>query len=101
MREVLRTPSLEWCGIMRASSSNILMGEMIKVIKNLEPNMIHECPYTNAIIVNKIMDVSKMPSIFSNGRYKTIINVANKKDENIFEVEAIVDWVSSEKNSYG
>jgi hypothetical protein len=86
---------------MRASTSNILFSEMIKVIKKLEPSIIHQCPYREAIVDGKIPDVSSMPSIFSSGCYKTFVNITSKKDEMIITFEAIVDWISSEKSSYG
>jgi hypothetical protein len=101
MREILSTPNLNWCEVMRSSVSNPLYFELVKVVKNLEPKMVHQCPYNNFIIENKIPDISTLPSIFSAGYYKLWVNMTDRNLKTFFHVETLIDWVSSEKNSFG
>jgi hypothetical protein len=67
----------------------------------METKIVHQCPYKNIIIENKVTDVSSMPSIFSAGCYKLCMNATDKNSKMIINGEAIVDWISSEKNSFG
>lgn len=85
---------------MRAATTNILFAEMVKSIQRLEPSVVHQCPYNDIIIKNKILDATAFP-IFSAGTYKLWTNATTKKDENLFSVMYIIEWLSSERNSFG
>lgn len=100
MRQVLKTPKIEFCSVMKFSSSNILLNEIIKIGKNIEPTLIHECPYTNFIVNNRTLDISSLPSILNAGTYKVLINAT--QNSKLFAVtEVIMELFSSEKSSFG
>lgn len=101
MRQVLKTPNLNWCDVVGSSKLNPLYNEVFKVIQNVEPSFVHPCPYNDFIIKNRVPDVSKLPSIFSAGYYKFLVNANDMKDKLIFNITTILEWISSERNSFG
>lgn len=44
-REVIRTPMIEVCPLMKTTSSLRLVSQVIKMFKDSAPEMVHECPY--------------------------------------------------------
>lgn len=45
-REVMHTPRFEWCGIMKMGNDNIMIGQLLSIVKDSAPHILHECPYT-------------------------------------------------------
>lgn len=45
-REVMHSPRHEWCGLYKYGNSNPLIAQMIKVVEENAPQIVHECPYT-------------------------------------------------------
>lgn len=45
-REVIHTPRVDWCQIMREGTSNIVFKAFFNLIKDNAPSVIHPCPYT-------------------------------------------------------
>lgn len=101
MRQVLQTPNIEWCEVMRASALNPLYAEIMKIVKRTDSKLVHECPYNEFIMENKIPDLTSLPSIFSDGYYKFLVNATDSENKMIFSIESIIEWISSEKNSFG
>lgn len=45
-RDVLHTPMMDWCALMREETQNTLIKYLFMTIKDSFPEIIHECPYT-------------------------------------------------------
>lgn len=44
-RMLLRTPRVEFCSLLKSNNSNILIDQLIKIVKDSVPDIIHDCPY--------------------------------------------------------
>lgn len=101
MREIMKTPNLEWCEIMRKSSTHPLYSVLVNIVNSTEPKVVHKCPYNGFMFDNKVPDISSLPSIFSTGYYKLWVNATDRNKSLIFTIEILIDWISSDKNSFG
>lgn len=45
-REMIRCPNLNWCQMMKSKQENALVEQLMKLIRQNTPDLIHECPYT-------------------------------------------------------
>lgn len=44
-RLMLRTPRVEFCSLLKSNNSNILIDQLMKIVKDSVPDIIHDCPY--------------------------------------------------------
>ncbi|KAG5666404.1 hypothetical protein PVAND_014433 [Polypedilum vanderplanki] len=77
-REVITTPQVEFCSLMKFSTSNNFLKQIIDLAESVAPGVIHTCPYVGANIFNvtapKLSLISSIPS----GEYKFIVNIATQ-----------------------
>lgn len=97
----MRLPKIEMCAVLKNSNFNPILKMLINILKEVDQDLIHECPYTEAIIQNKIVKIDSIPSIFAQGHYKSIVNVTNRRSDKILDFEILAYLNSSEKNSFG
>ena len=45
-REVMHTPNFDLCKIMKDGDTNLMIKQLIQLIKDSIPLALHECPYT-------------------------------------------------------
>lgn len=73
LREVMKTPKLDFCGMTSSSVRNPLYTHMFKVLNESHPGIIHECPYKSLIVENLHLKMEFFP-ILPPGEYKVIYN---------------------------
>lgn len=100
-RQVMKTPKINFCAVMKAAIETPLLSVIIDIAKSVEPSMIHECPYVNLIAKNKPLTLSALPTIFSQGDYRVTLNFTTRNNEEFLFIEFLLSWISSEKNSFG
>lgn len=44
-REVLATPKLDWCNLMKNGMDNLIVKQFLVFLKDVVPSVVHECPY--------------------------------------------------------
>lgn len=49
-REVLHTPFLDVCALLKNSKGNILFQQMLNVVRDSYPSIVHDCPYTVSFV---------------------------------------------------
>lgn len=45
-REVMHTPLMNWCDMPLSQTSNPMIKQLIKFANDIDPNLVHSCPYT-------------------------------------------------------
>lgn len=100
-RQVMKTPKVEFCAVMKAMTGTPLLAVLIDLAKSVEPTAIHECPYNNLIIKNKPLTLSALKTIFSSGEYRVTMNFTSRNNEEFLFIELLASCISSERNSFG
>lgn len=100
-REVMRLPKLELCAGIKIGNFHPLAAFPINIVKEMDKDLVHECPYTEILIRDKIVNIKSVPSIFAQGHYRSEFNFTSQKNEKICNLENLFYWHSSEKNSFG
>jgi hypothetical protein len=90
------------CPLLRAAENgNALMYEMLKIVKAIDEDSFHVCPYNFIEMKNKPFKIDSLPSIFSQGDYRVFVNISNRHYEDYVAIELLISWFSSERNSFG
>lgn len=100
-REVMKIDKINVCFALKNGEKNVLLVLLIQMIKEMEPSIIHPCPYTDFLIRNKTVSLKSVPSILPRGDYRITGNLTNNKEEMIVFVELLALVVSSETNTFG
>lgn len=115
-REAIRTPRFELCPLMNTTSSLRLVSQVIKLIKDNAPEMIHECPYnesftaprytTNYLVSqglnvhNRTLNTRTVRSLFPTGDYKVIVK-GFINNETLGTVTFYLSYNSFNKDTFG
>lgn len=118
-REVLRTPTLNWCKFAIQRGDNLLADQLYTVLKDSVPSLLHPCPYSvNAVIdvmacskfnsylfqdvnlSNFTVKTMSLISVFPSGDYKLILT-ANYKGKQIVNVNMVFTFTTSDKETFG
>ena len=97
----MKTPKINFCEVMKASTATPLLSVIIDIAKSVEPTIIHECPYVNLLTKNKPLTLNALPTIFSQGDYRVTLNFTTRRNEEFLFMEFLASWISSEKSSFG
>lgn len=69
--------------------------------KDIDENIVPECPYRGISVRDKIVKIDSIPSIFAQGHYRTDVNLTTKNNEKIIDIDILYFLNSSERNSFG
>lgn len=97
----MKTPKVEFCYVLKGFVNHPLMAEIVNVIKSFDDKALHRCPYTVFEILNKPITVKNLKIIFPQGDYKMFFNFTLKNGEKLYDIELMISWISSERNSFG
>jgi len=101
-REVIRLPKIVWCYMMNSDSfANKILSQLIDIIRETAPQVLHKCPYRDFIVNNMTLQIDSLKSIFPTGDYKFVAIVSNKEDDNIFTLSVLLSISSKEKDTFG
>jgi hypothetical protein len=77
------------------------MQVLIKVLTDVDKSLVHECPYSNIVLMNQTVDLSSIPNILPRGDYRFVYNTTTKSNEVIGTMQALASVFSSETNTFG
>lgn len=63
-REVMHSPRFEWCRIAKLGNDNKLIAQMLTIIRDSAPQIIHECPYTVNLKLNFVLKLIDSLGVF-------------------------------------
>lgn len=121
-REVMHTPRIDWCRMMKEHLNKAKIGSMmsqiIEMLRDSMPTAVHECPYNvignsfntistitfvlqDLMIQNCSVKTSSMISLFPTGDYKMVFYGYTASGENIFVINTIGSMISPNKDTFG
>ncbi|KAG5666403.1 hypothetical protein PVAND_014432 [Polypedilum vanderplanki] len=77
-RKVITTPQVEFCSLMKVSTSNNFLKQIIEITESVAPGVIHTCPYVGASVFNVTAPMHPLMNTFTSGEYKFIANIATQ-----------------------
>lgn len=104
---------------MEHKTENLMVTQLLKVVVDTSPTVVHECPYTVDIeeflniyfnkiskfqefsIKNCSVVTKSLMSIFPSGEYKMDFFITNKKGQEIFNFIIVGTLVSPLKETFG
>lgn len=100
-RQVITSPSLEWCQFMKTDMSHKLHAQLIKLLRAADPNLVRPCPYNEYQTKNFTFNSKVMLSVFPTGDYKMIFWLTGKFNESLANVTVIASFKSSNRDTFG
>lgn len=119
-REVMHTPKLSWCGLMNRKIENKMIEQVIQVLRDNSPSIIHECPYTvklkrssdwmrfwkllsfqEIVMKNASMNLKNLVPLLPTGDYKIFTSGFDNLDFEFWRVQIVFSVMSSNKDTFG
>ncbi|KAG5669331.1 hypothetical protein PVAND_017219 [Polypedilum vanderplanki] len=74
-RKVLSAPKFEVCQVLKSSTSNTLVKQLIDFINKAIPGFLHECPFTSIIFYNVTLPNHEIMNLVPSGNYQITIEL--------------------------
>lgn len=118
----MHTPRIDLCKITDEPTDNIMIKQLLSVVNDSAPGIIHKCPYTVEIFVlfcywltikngfcifqeisvqNASAVTTSFISVFPTGDYKLIFYFFNEHNETFTVINIIGSMMSSNKDTFG
>lgn len=77
-----------------------MVSQIIKMLKDSAPEMIHDCPYLGLNVRNRTLKTGVLVSVFPTGDYKVVVK-GFIKNETLWVITTFVAYNSSNKDTFG
>ena len=86
-RSVIDTPPINWCYFMNGTTQNIFFKVCVDIVQESVPQLIHPCPYKGEMKgFNMSFDALKFGAVYPRGEYRSLWQMLDDKDSNIYTV---------------
>lgn len=121
-REVMHTPVIDWCKIMKEATDSILIAQLMLLFNANAPGIWHKCPLTvklklycllhfdnilgfcpqlGLMMKHAPFKTSALMSIFPSGDYKMNVTTFSSKGEPYYNIAFVASINSPLKESFG